>query len=242
MRNGYNPARRIPFCKSAFTLIELLVVVSIIALLISILLPSLQQARAQAKAVKCAANTQHIGKAVMSYLTDSQGVYPPSYVYPKDANGDWSSEDGGQAPDPSQFGYMHWSYFLYSNGRVHDSAFQCPDFRNGGAPRTNPGEEAEDWELGEQQDAGTRTVPNDLTDKQARRMAYTANAAIIPRNKFTRDLAGGVRRTHKSSVLAPRFSPRSSSTTGRPSVSTIRASAAGTSWSNRTVPSTFSTT
>ena len=58
-----------------FTLIELLVVVSIIALLVSILMPSLSSAREGAKTVKCAANAKQIGLA-MQYVVDVHGVYP----------------------------------------------------------------------------------------------------------------------------------------------------------------------
>jgi prepilin-type N-terminal cleavage/methylation domain-containing protein/prepilin-type processing-associated H-X9-DG protein len=54
-------------CRSAFTLIELLVVVAIIALLISILLPSLNGARNQAKQVYCLNNLSQIGKAALVY-------------------------------------------------------------------------------------------------------------------------------------------------------------------------------
>src|SRR5690606_31119854 len=60
----------------AFTLIELLVVVAIIALLLSILLPSLKSAREQAKAVKCAANLRGVGQAVHTYLARERAIFP----------------------------------------------------------------------------------------------------------------------------------------------------------------------
>ncbi len=56
--------------RSGFTLIELLVVVAIIALLISILLPSLHRARQQAKVVKCSANLHDIGISLMTYQNE----------------------------------------------------------------------------------------------------------------------------------------------------------------------------
>ncbi len=62
--------------RRAFTLVELLVVVSIIALLIAILLPSLKRARNQAKDVKCRANMHQIGISVNYYSADNQDRLP----------------------------------------------------------------------------------------------------------------------------------------------------------------------
>ena len=62
--------------KVGFTLIELLVVVSIIALLVSILMPALGQAREQAKYVVCRANLHQFGLALHQYASDQRDKFP----------------------------------------------------------------------------------------------------------------------------------------------------------------------
>ncbi len=60
----------------AFTLIELLVVIGIIALLVSILLPSLHRARENAKQVKCMVNLKEISMALVMYCGENKGRLP----------------------------------------------------------------------------------------------------------------------------------------------------------------------
>jgi prepilin-type N-terminal cleavage/methylation domain-containing protein/prepilin-type processing-associated H-X9-DG protein len=176
--------------RNGFTLIELLVVIAVIAILIGVLLPALSKARDTARVVKCGSNARQVAIAVVQYASQF-GYYPLSYVYGSDETSlNWRTADQQITNPTPENGYVHWSWALFSQGAVNEDAFKCPTLQTGGAPRSNPGSKGVDWEDEQENDlGGTKASPSSPPeDRQVRRMAYTGNAALFPRNKL--DLAG----------------------------------------------------
>jgi prepilin-type N-terminal cleavage/methylation domain-containing protein len=65
----------------AFTLIELLVVIAVIALLVSLLLPALRDARETSRATVCVANMSQFAKAANAYAVDARDQLWPQWEW-----------------------------------------------------------------------------------------------------------------------------------------------------------------
>jgi len=119
--------------RKAFTLVELLVVIAIIALLMAILMPSLQRVKKQAQEVTCRSNLRQVGIAMNTYLHDNDFKMPNCYTHTNRSNRYFWYQTGSgvrvktpmkPSDDESYWGTAYWDIVKNTN------VFSCPSFIN----------------------------------------------------------------------------------------------------------------
>ena len=199
----------------ASTLIELLVVVAIIALLISILLPSLSAVGAGQGHQVCRELVERPGKAVANYLAENRGNFPLLNHYASDANGGYDINRQSLNPPMG----------LSSIGRINSSRTARRRTRRSSALRWTMADicrhrsrpDSSNWSANRWTSAATAPTGTGqfrVEDRQAKRMAYTLNPR---RRSCPSDTAGklvrdrtrriGMFATRKSRTAAGPFSP-----------------------------------
>lgn len=161
-----------------FTLAELLTVLAVIAVLLAVLVPSLNAARRAARAVVCQSNLRSSGLALLAYCDAQDGYLPPAYVYVGSA-GLYAQ------PEEPALGICHWSGLLLAGRYVTEGALHCPEIPQGGLAPQN----TEESNLDRGQTAGRMGV----VDVQAQRCAFTVNEVMCPRNRFRTGFEGAQR-------------------------------------------------
>ena len=134
--------------RRGFTLIELLVVIAIIALLMGILMPALNQARALAIRLVCGANLKGLSNGCIVYAHDNDGEYPRSggagaTWTPNGALVSWAGgrsfaeatafgfvEDNGQIEIPGQATITSAWFLLVKYAKVTPNSFLCKGDRD----------------------------------------------------------------------------------------------------------------
>lgn len=153
-------------CSPGFTLVELLVVIGIIALLISVLLPSLQRARMIAQNTACLSNLRQIGLAVQMYANQHNNAIVPAELHTPKPDGSVDTQDGA-------YNHTWYSLLVTTNSFGEPGDRLTAYFNNAGKQRTSlrcpsGSENQYDWNPAINPMVERRLTPPGLADRFVR--------------------------------------------------------------------------
>ena len=128
--------------RRAFTLIELLVVIGIIAVLLSLLLPSLSKARESGRQAVCLSNLRQIGMGFQLYLQQYENTYPMAGTSGRPE--DWLYREPSRTPKADQ-AYGQIPKAMGSN--IPARVFKCPSDEYHPLGTGNPYSYSANWHL-----------------------------------------------------------------------------------------------
>lgn len=122
--------------RNAFTLVELLVVIAIIGVLVGLLLPAVQHARAAARRISCFNNLKQLGLGLHNYESAHRKL-PPGYIYKPGPQGNraglgWGAMILPQLEQSNVYAQLNTSVPLFDPANVaareqHLPVFLCPE-------------------------------------------------------------------------------------------------------------------
>jgi prepilin-type N-terminal cleavage/methylation domain-containing protein/prepilin-type processing-associated H-X9-DG protein len=113
--------------RKAMTLIELLVVIAIIGVLVAMLLPAVQSARASARAAWCKNNMRQIGLAVMQFCDTHKGYFPDWY-HVEDGGKSWIRTIASHLENVDEIRYCPEDFLLHERRYMKTTSYAINDW------------------------------------------------------------------------------------------------------------------